>query len=82
MSILHTVAIFAGIPILVYVVLIGLGTVYPRSGNKQVPVYHLGGTWDRDPILWTATDDVLRGSDGGHGRHSTPSIGASAHGTW
>lgn len=82
MSILETIAIFVGIPVVAYAVIALLGINFPRVGNKQVAEYRLGQEWTGDPILWTATDDVLHGDHGSHGRHSTPSIGASAHGTW
>lgn len=82
MSILETIAIFVGIPVVAYALIALVGANIWRSGNKQVALYHPDQKWTGDPILWTATDDVLHGDHGSHGRHSTPSIGASAHGTW
>lgn len=82
MSILETIAIFVGIPVLAYAVISLVGINVARAGNKQVAEYRLGQEWTGAPILWTATDDVLHGDHSSHGRHSTPSIGASAHGTW
>lgn len=70
MSILETVLIFVGIPLVIYAVIAGLSFLgKPYPGEKPVH-YNLGDKWTADPVLWSATDEVT-----GHGYHDT------SHGT-
>ncbi len=63
-SILETVLIFVGIPLVIYAVIAGLSFLgKPLPGEKPVH-YSLPDTWTADPVLWSATDEVTaRGHD-------------------
>lgn len=70
MSILETVLIFVGIPLVIYGVIAGLSFLgKPLPGEKPVH-FTLGDKWTADPVLWSATDEVT-----GSGHHET------SHGT-
>lgn len=70
MSILETVLIFVGIPLVIYGVIAGLSFLgKPLPGEKPVH-FNLGDKWTADPVLWSATDEVT-----GSGHHAT------SHGT-
>ncbi|MQY26458.1 aa3-type cytochrome oxidase subunit CtaJ [Nocardia aurantia] len=57
MTILETVLIFGGIPLVIYVVIAGLSYLgKPLPGEKPVH-YNLGDQWTADPVLWSATDE-------------------------
>ncbi|MGY2062427.1 aa3-type cytochrome oxidase subunit CtaJ [Nocardia gipuzkoensis] len=69
MSILETVLIFVGIPLVIYAVIAGLSFLgKPLPGEKPVH-YSLPDTWTADPVLWSATDEVTT-TAGGHGNHA------------
>jgi len=69
-SILETVLIYAGIPLVIYGVIAGLSFLgKPLPGAKPAH-YTLGDKWTADPVLWSATDEVT-----GRGHHET------SHGT-
>ena len=69
MSILETVLIFVGIPLVIYVVIAGLSYLgKPLPGEKPVH-YTLGDKWTADPVLWSATDEVTAF---GHDIHEAP----------
>ncbi|MBO0854343.1 MAG: hypothetical protein J2P18_11295 [Nocardia sp.] len=58
MSILETVLIFLGIPLVIYAIIAGLsflGSPYP---GKKPAHYELGQKWDSAPLLWSATDEL------------------------
>ncbi|MFC8042761.1 hypothetical protein [Nocardia sp. NPDC057353] len=68
MSILETVLIFGGIPLVIYGAIAGLSYLgKPLPGEKPAH-YELGQPWTQDPVLWSATDEVIgHGHHGGHG---------------
>ncbi|MCX4099320.1 hypothetical protein [Nocardia sp. alder85J] len=67
MTILETVLIFGGIPLVIYAVIAGLSYLgKPLPGEKPVH-YNLGDQWTADPVLWSATDEVT--SFGHHASH-------------
>lgn len=58
MSILETVLIFVGIPLVIYGVIAGLSYLgKPLPGEKPVH-YDLSQKWTSSPVLWSATDEV------------------------
>ncbi|MEU1997532.1 MULTISPECIES: aa3-type cytochrome oxidase subunit CtaJ [Nocardia] len=64
MSILETVLIFAGIPLVIYGVIAGLSFLgKPLPGEKPVH-FALGQKWTQPPVLWSATEEVI-----GSGHH-------------
>ncbi|TQM25532.1 hypothetical protein [Nocardia bhagyanarayanae] len=72
MSILETVLIFVGIPLVIYAAIAGLSFLgKPLPGEKPVH-FELGQKWTAAPVLWSATDEVT-----GHGHHDT----AQSHGS-
>ncbi|MDH6678382.1 hypothetical protein M2284_002585 [Rhodococcus sp. LBL1] len=83
MSILETVLIFVGIPVLVIAVL-GLLTITVRRSPNALPAeYRLGERWTYGPVLWSATDEVTTHSH--HSAHAATGadlIGGSASGKW
>ncbi len=84
-SILETTLIFVGIPLLVILILAGLGYIGPRYTAKDPAEYKLGNKWDHEPVLWSAVDEVAgRGHHGGHGHagSATELIGGTASGKW
>lgn len=75
MSILETVAVFAGIPLGIYLIIAGLSFLgKPLPGEKPVH-FDLSKEWTAAPVLWSATDEVTTG----HG-HSYDA-GESSHGS-
>ncbi len=80
-SILETVLIFVGIPLVIYAVIAGLSYLgKPLPGEKPVH-FNLGDKWTADPVLWSATDEVTKfGHDisaGSHGSHAAIESAAS-----
>ncbi|WP_067999055.1 aa3-type cytochrome oxidase subunit CtaJ [Nocardia pseudobrasiliensis] len=74
MSILETVLIFVGIPLVIYAVIAGLSFLgKPLPGEKPVH-YSLPDTWTADPVLWSATDEVTGSghhhAESSHGDHA------------
>lgn len=74
MSILETVLIFLGIPLVIYAVIAGLSFLgKPLPGEKPVH-YDLGKKWTAEPVLWSATDEVTTFGHGvaesSHGHHA------------
>ncbi|UAK32746.1 hypothetical protein K8O92_01570 [Nocardia asteroides] len=64
MSILETVLIFVGIPLVIYGVIAGLSFLgKPLPGEKPVH-FALGQEWTQPPVLWSATEEVI-----GSGHH-------------
>lgn len=73
MSILETVLIFVGIPLVIYGVIAGLSFLgKPLAGEKPAH-YDLGQQWTAAPVLWSATDEVT-----GSGHHDSGSHGSHA----
>ncbi|RMI32796.1 aa3-type cytochrome oxidase subunit CtaJ [Nocardia stercoris] len=59
MTVLDTVLIFVGIPAAIYAVIAGLSYLgKPLPGEKPAH-YTLREKWTADPVLWTATDEVI-----------------------
>lgn len=58
MSILETVAVFAGIPLGIYLIIAGLSYLgKPLPGEKPVH-FDMSKEWTAGPVLWSATDEV------------------------
>ncbi|WP_280234548.1 aa3-type cytochrome oxidase subunit CtaJ [Nocardia cyriacigeorgica] len=73
MSILETVLIFVGIPLVIYGVIAGLSFLgKPLPGEKPVH-YDLSKKWTSEPVLWSATDEVTV-----YGHHIAESHGEHA----
>jgi hypothetical protein len=71
-SILETVLIFLGIPLVIYGAIAGLSYLgKPLPGEKPVH-FDLGQKWTHSPVLWSATDEVI-----GAGHHD---IADASHG--
>ncbi|NKY49182.1 aa3-type cytochrome oxidase subunit CtaJ [Nocardia vermiculata] len=80
MSILETVLIFLGIPLVIYAVIAGLSFLgKPLPGEKPVH-YDLGKKWTSAPVLWSATDEVTlsvaQAAHASHGHHAAIESGA------
>jgi len=72
-SILETVLIFLGIPLVIYAAIAGLSYLgKPLPGEKPVH-FDLGQKWTHAPVLWSATDEVI-----GNGHHAAVSHGGHA----
>ncbi|MGO4617831.1 hypothetical protein AB4305_29105 [Nocardia sp. 2YAB30] len=75
MSILETVLVFAGIPLVIYGAIAGLSFLgKPLPGEKPVH-FDLGQKWTQPPVLWSATDEVTGSghhdiADTSHGHHA------------
>lgn len=86
-SILETVLIFVGIPVVV-IALVGAIAMRgkPVAGTRPAR-YNLGEQWTHAPMLWSATDEVTTAGHHGGGHAaieagSTDLIGGRAHGRW
>ncbi|MEU1956313.1 hypothetical protein ACH474_13235 [Nocardia rhamnosiphila] len=74
MSILETVAIFAGIPLGIYLIIAGLSYLgKPLPGEKPVH-FDMSKKWTAAPVLWSATDEVT-------GPGHSYDAGESSHGS-
>lgn len=82
MSILETVLIFVGIPVLVIAIVAGLSFMTKKSPGFVPTEYRLGERWTRQPVLWSAVDEVT--THGHHAAHAAGAdvIGGSASGKW
>lgn len=83
MSILETSLIFGVIPIAIIGIVGALSYISDRQPGLNVTPYKLADKWTREPLLWSATDEVT--PHGGHGdSHASvaDSIGGSASGKW
>lgn len=83
MSILETSLIFGVIPIAIVGIIGALSYVADRQPGLNVTPYKLSEKWTREPLLWTAVDEVT--PHGGHGdshASAADSIGGSASGKW
>lgn len=67
-------ALLHGLPVILVAVLIVL--IYRRSANQR-PVYRLPQPWDREPILWTATQEPIPANHHGAGQHGANQVGAN-----
>lgn len=84
-SILETTLIFVGIPLLVVLILAGMGRIGPKYTAPDPAEYKLGDKWEHEPVLWSAVDEVTgHGHHGGHGHagSATELIGGTASGKW
>ncbi|MFQ6396844.1 hypothetical protein ACLMAJ_25690 [Nocardia sp. KC 131] len=71
MSILETVLIFLGIPLVIYGAIAGLSFLgKPLAGDKPVH-YDLGQKWTQPPVLWSATDEVTSRGHHGESQHGS-----------
>ena len=72
-------ALLHGLPVILVAVLIGL--IYRRSANQR-PVYRLPQPWNREPILWTATQEPIPANH--HASHAVADhvVGGGASGRW
>ncbi len=79
-SILETVLIFLGIPLVVYGAIAGLSYLGKPLPGEKPSHYDLGQQWTAAPVLWSATDEVTNAfhherAEESHGHHAE-----SAHG--
>ncbi|EOM76463.1 hypothetical protein DW322_16915 [Rhodococcus rhodnii] len=85
MSILETVLIFVGIPLLITLVIAVLSMSLGKKTVGAVPKpYRLDTPWTHGPVLWSAVDETVTRHHGGH--HAVESgaelIGGSSSGKW
>ncbi|MFI9504959.1 hypothetical protein [Nocardia sp. NPDC052566] len=75
MTILETVLIFVGIPVVIYGVIAGLSFLgKPLAGEKPAH-FDLGQQWTAPSVLWSATDEVTVSghhdtAESSHGSHA------------
>jgi len=71
--------VLLGPALLLTAVLVAL--IFARKGNHPA-TYKMSEPWTHEPILWSATDEVVPG--GGHHGHGTSevSVGGGASGKW
>lgn len=73
MTIAETALIYAGIPVLATVV-IATASVFTAKKRPRPAEYRVGQPWNREPLLWTAADEVVpaaaHASAHGHGAHA------------
>ncbi|WP_188544207.1 aa3-type cytochrome oxidase subunit CtaJ [Rhodococcoides trifolii] len=86
MSILETALLFGVIPVVAIIVIGAWNMARAKTNNPSPKPYRLGDTWDRDPILWSATDEITSSSHhSGHAElDAAPAdlIGGTASGKW
>lgn len=75
MTILETLAVFVGIPVLIYA-LIAVFTLLPGRAKRR-PRYRPGQTWEYPAQWWSGDQPVVAAA----GKASGMS-GGGAHGTW
>lgn len=86
-SILETTLIYVGIPVVIIAVMGALCYPAPRDPSPRPARYTLDKKWTRQPVLWSAVDEVTV-RPGQHGAHaaiaagSADLIGGSASGRW
>ncbi|NLU83999.1 hypothetical protein [Rhodococcus sp. HNM0569] len=86
MSILETVLIYVGIPLLITAVIAGLSFTGRKTAGPVPKPYRLTQSWTHAPVLWSAVDEpVTHAHHGGH--HAVDAapadlIGGSASGKW
>jgi hypothetical protein len=83
-SILETVLVFVGIPVVVTAVIAGLSYLGKPYAGKRLPHYQLGEEWTHQPVLWTAVDEVTLPAHAAAHHADAPAelIGGRAHGAW
>jgi len=76
----EAIAVFAGIPLALYLVL-GLFTLREKfSGRVR---YRPGASWDYDPMWWTAEPNGIgKPAQPRPARPPGPTAGGGAHGSW
>ncbi|MGH3846074.1 MAG: aa3-type cytochrome oxidase subunit CtaJ [Pseudonocardiaceae bacterium] len=77
MTSLEVVAVMAGVPLAIMVVL-GLLTLRPHY--TRAPRYRPGEEWNYRPVLFTANPEVLRAGQASH--HATGGARGGARGHW
>ncbi|MFE3292090.1 hypothetical protein [Rhodococcus sp. NPDC059234] len=86
MSILETVLIFVGIPVVATAIIAGLCFLAKPVAGSTPEHYSLDKEWTHKPVLWSAVDEVtVAGHHGGHkaiAAGSADLIGGSASGRW
>ena len=83
-SILETTLIYVGIPLVIYLIIAGVSMALgkPIAGTHPAH-YELGDKWTREPVLWSAVDEVTtHGHHDAHAEDGESLIGGSAHGRW
>jgi hypothetical protein len=82
-SILETLLLFGVIPAALVGIIGALSFVADRQPGMSVTPYTLSEKWTREPMLWSATDEVTpHGGHGGSHASTADSIGGSASGKW
>ena len=76
MTILETLAVFVGIPVLIYA-LIAVFTLIPGRGKKR-PRYRPGQAWEYPAQWWAGDQPVVAAATG----DAAGSNGGGAHGNW
>jgi hypothetical protein len=74
-TILQTLAVFVGLPVLIYA-LIAVLTLIPGRGKRR-PRYRPGQQWDYPPQWWAGDQPVVTAATDAPGI-----IGGGARGTW
>lgn len=72
------------VPIPLVLVAVLAARIWSHKGSHP-PTYELSESWAQTspPILWAATDEVIDGGHGQHGRGEPAfSVGGGASGTW
>lgn len=83
MSILETTLIFGVTPAVIVGIIGALTYLSRKQPGLDVTPYRLTDKWTREPLLWSATDEVTPHSGhGAHGIDAADSIGGSASGKW
>ncbi|MBJ8346765.1 hypothetical protein [Antrihabitans sp. YC2-6] len=84
MSILETSLIYVGIPAVVTAIIASACFLLSRPIAGTHPAhFSLGDRWTREPVLWSATDEVTTHGHHGHSAGMAEDlIGGSAHGKW
>lgn len=59
MSILQTVLVFLGIPLVIYGLIAALSLLGKPLPGEKPRHYDLSQQWTADPVLWSATDEMI-----------------------
>lgn len=81
MTIPETTLIYVGIPAAIYAVIVGVAALTSEK-KRRVAAYRSDEKWPREPLLWTAADEVVASGSHGHGHGGPVEIGGSAHGRY
>ena len=77
MTVWEAIAVFAGIPLALYVVL-GLFTLREKFAGKAR--YRPGASWDYDPMWWTGVPNSI--GRPAQSQPPGPTARGGAHGSW